>query len=168
MGGVCTVLIPRNTTIPTKKSEVFSTAENNQPGVNIHVLQGERQMSADNRTIGNFMLDGIPPAPRGVPQIEVAFDIDANGILNVSATDKATGKEQKITITSSSGLSDDEIDKMVQDAKDNEEEDQKRKEHIDSRNKLDALVYQAEDMIAKNGEQIGETNVISGKCVPPR
>ena len=165
MGGVATVLISRNTTIPTKKSEIFSTASSNQPGVNIHVLQGERQMSADNRTLGNFMLDGIPPAPRGVPQIEVTFDIDANGILNVTAMDKATGKEQKITITSASGLSDGEIDKMVQDAKDNEEEDSKRKEQIDARNKLDALVFQAEDMISKNGEQIGEDNVTALQTV---
>jgi molecular chaperone DnaK len=165
MGGVSTVLISRNTTIPTKKSEIFSTAESNQPGVNIHVLQGERQMSADNRTLGNFILDGIPPAPRGVPQIEVAFDIDANGILNVSATDKATGKEQKITITSSGGLNDSEIDKMVQDAKDNEEEDRKRKEHIDARNNLDALIHQAEDMISTSGEQIGESNVTALQAV---
>lgn len=159
MGGVSTVLIPRNTTIPTKKSEIFSTAENNQPGVNVHVLQGERQMSANNRTLGNFMLDGIPPAARGVPQIEVAFDIDANGILNVSATDKATGKEQKIAITSAGALSDAEIDKMVQDAKANEEEDRKSKEGIDARNKLDSLVYQAEDMITKSSDQIDKVNV---------
>ncbi len=144
LGGVTTVLIPRNTTIPTKKSEVFSTAEDNQTTVEIHVLQGERQMAIDNRTIGKFQLTGIPPAPRGMPQVEVAFDIDANGILHVSAKDKTTGKEQKIRIEASSGLSDNEIDKMVKAAELHAKEDQERREQIDSRNQLDSLVYKVE------------------------
>ena len=144
LGGVTTVLIPRNTTIPTKKSEVFSTAEDNQTTVEIHVLQGERQMASDNRTIGKFQLTGIPPAPRGMPQVEVAFDIDANGILHVSAKDKTTGKEQKIRIEASSGLSDNEIDKMVKAAELHAKEDQERREQIDSRNQLDSLVYKVE------------------------
>ena len=137
LGGVTTVLIPRNTTIPTKKSEVFSTADDNQTTVEIHVLQGERQLARDNRTIGKFQLTGIPPAPRGMPQVEVTFDIDANGILHVSARDKATGKEQKIRIEASSGLSDKDIDKMVQEAEKNAAEDKKRREEIDGRNRLD-------------------------------
>ncbi len=144
LGGVTTVLIQRNTTIPTKKSEVFSTAEDNQTTVEIHVLQGERQMAVDNRTIGKFQLTGIPPAPRGMPQVEVGFDIDANGILHVSAKDKATGKEQKIRIEASSGLSDTEIDKMVKSAEANASEDKKRREIIEGRNQLDALVYKVE------------------------
>ncbi len=144
LGGVTTVLIPRNTTIPTKKSEVFSTAEDNQTTVEIHVLQGERQMATDNRTIGKFQLTGIPPAPRGLPQVEVAFDIDANGILHVSAQDKATGKEQKIRIEASSGLSDNEIDQMVKDAEAHSSEDKDRREEIEARNQLDALVYKVE------------------------
>jgi molecular chaperone DnaK len=144
LGGVTTVLIPRNTTIPTKKSEVFSTAEDNQTTVEIHVLQGERQMAIDNRTIGKFQLTGIPPAPRGMPQVEVTFDIDANGILHVSAKDKTTGKEQKIRIEASSGLSDAEIDKMVKGAEAHAAEDQKRREHIEARNHLDGLVYKVE------------------------
>ncbi|HXE58884.1 MAG TPA: molecular chaperone DnaK [Gemmatimonadales bacterium] len=144
LGGVTTVLIPRNTTIPTKKSEVFSTAEDNQTTVEIHVLQGERQMAVDNRTIGKFQLTGIPPAPRGVPQIEVTFDIDANGILHVSAKDKATGKEQKIRIEASSGLSEQEIERMVKAAEQHAEEDRKRREQIEARNQLDALVYKVE------------------------
>jgi molecular chaperone DnaK len=144
LGGVTTVLIPRNTTIPTKKSEVFSTAEDNQTTVEIHVLQGERQMAADNRTIGKFQLTGIPPAPRGMPQVEVAFDIDANGILHVSAQDKATGKEQKIRIEASSGLSDNEIDQMVKDAEVHSGEDKDRRDEIEARNQLDALVYKVE------------------------
>jgi molecular chaperone DnaK len=144
LGGVTTVLIPRNTTIPTKKSEVFSTAEDNQTTVEIHVLQGERQMAIDNRTIGKFQLTGIPPAPRGMPQVEVAFDIDANGILHVSAKDKTTGKEQKIRIEASSGLSDTEIDKMVKGAEAHAAEDQKRREQIEARNHLDGLVYKVE------------------------
>jgi molecular chaperone DnaK len=144
LGGVTTVLIPRNTTIPTKKSEVFSTAEDNQTTVEIHVLQGERQMAIDNRTIGKFQLTGIPPAPRGMPQVEVAFDIDANGILHVSAKDKATGKEQKIRIEASSGLSDTDIDKMVKGAEAHAAEDKKRREQIENRNHLDGLVYRVE------------------------
>src|ERR1044071_6752404 len=142
LGGVTTVLIPRNTTIPTKKSEVFSTAEDNQTTVEIHVLQGERQMATDNRTIGKFQLTGIPPAPRGVPQVEVTFDIDANGILHVSAKDKATGKEQKIRIEASSGLADKDIDKMVKDAEAHAAEDKKRRDVIEQRNRLDNMVYQ--------------------------
>jgi molecular chaperone DnaK len=144
LGGVTTVLIPRNTTIPTKKSEVFSTAEDNQTTVEIHVLQGERQMAVDNRTIGKFQLTGIPPAPRGMPQVEVTFDIDANGILHVSAKDKATGKEQKIRIEASSGLSDSEIDKMVKAAEQHSQEDKARREQIETRNQLDSLVYRVE------------------------
>jgi molecular chaperone DnaK len=144
LGGVTTVLIPRNTTIPTKKSEVFSTAEDNQTTVEIHVLQGERQMAIDNRTIGKFQLTGIPPAPRGMPQVEVAFDIDANGILHVSAKDKATGKEQKIRIEASSGLSDAEIEKMVKSAEAHAAEDKKRRDEIEGRNQLDGLVYKVE------------------------
>jgi molecular chaperone DnaK len=144
LGGVTTVLIPRNTTIPTKKSETFSTAEDNQTTVEIHVLQGERQMAMDNRTIGKFQLTGIPPAPRGMPQVEVAFDIDANGILHVSAKDKATGKEQKIRIESSSGLSDADIDKMVKAAEQHASEDKQRRETIEQRNQLDSLVYRVE------------------------
>src|SRR5919202_818408 len=142
LGGVTTVLIPRNTTIPTKKSETFSTAENNQTTVEIHVLQGEREMAMDNRTIGKFQLTGIPPAPRGMPQVEVTFDIDANGILHVSAKDKATGKEQKIRIEASSGLSKDEIDRMVKDAERNASDDKRRREEIDTRNRLDAMTYE--------------------------
>jgi molecular chaperone DnaK len=144
LGGVTTVLITRNTTIPTKKSEVFSTAEDNQTTVEIHVLQGERQMAADNRTIGKFQLTGIPPAPRGMPQVEVTFDIDANGILHVSAKDKATNKEQKIRIEASSGLTDTEIDKMVKTAEANAAADKERREQIESRNQLDGLVYKVE------------------------
>src|SRR6476660_2798975 len=144
LGGVTTVLIPRNTTIPTKKSEVFSTAEDNQTTVEIHVLQGERQMAVDNRTIGKFQLTGIPPAPRGMPQVEVTFDIDANGILHVSAKDKATGKEQKIRIEASSGLSDTEIDLMVKAAEQHAADDKQRREEIEARNQLDGLVYKVE------------------------
>ncbi len=144
LGGVTTVLIPRNTTIPTRKSEVFSTAEDNQTTVEIHVLQGERQMAIDNRTIGKFQLTGIPPAPRGMPQVEVTFDIDANGILHVSAKDKATGKEQKIRIEASSGLSDTDIDKMVKAAELHAKEDKDRREQIEARNHLDGLVYKVE------------------------
>ncbi len=144
LGGVTTVLIPRNTTIPTKKSETFSTADDNQTTVEIHVLQGERDMARDNRTIGKFQLTGIPPAPRGMPQIEVTFDIDANGILHVSAKDKATSKEQKIRIEASSGLSDSDIDRMVKDAEKNATEDKKRREEIDARNRLDSMTYEVE------------------------
>jgi molecular chaperone DnaK len=144
LGGVTTVLIPRNTTIPTKKSETFSTADDNQTTVEIHVLQGEREMARDNRTIGKFQLTGIPPAPRGMPQIEVTFDIDANGILHVSARDKASGKEQKIRIEASSGLSDTDINRMVQDAEKNAAEDKRRREEIDTRNRLDSMTYEVE------------------------
>ena len=144
LGGVTTVLIPRNTTIPTKKSETFSTADDNQTTVEIHVLQGEREMARDNRTIGKFQLTGIPPAPRGMPQVEVTFDIDANGILHVSARDKASGKEQKIRIEASSGLSDADINRMVQDAEKNAAEDKRRREEIDTRNRLDSMTYEVE------------------------
>jgi molecular chaperone DnaK len=144
LGGVTTVLIPRNTTIPTKKSETFSTAEDNQTTVEIHVLQGERQMAQDNRTIGKFQLTGIPPAPRGTPQVEVGFDIDANGILHVTARDKTTGKEQKIRIEASSGLSDAEVDRMVKAAEQHAQEDKTRREEIEARNQLDSLVYRVE------------------------
>ncbi|MGH7417240.1 MAG: Hsp70 family protein, partial [Candidatus Rokuibacteriota bacterium] len=144
LGGVTTKLIERNTTIPTKKSEVFSTAADSQPQVEIHVLQGERQMAIDNRTIGKFQLTGLPPAPRGVPQVEVTFDIDANGILHVSAKDKATGKEQKIRIEASSGLGDKDIDKMVKEAEAHAAEDQRRREEIERRNRLDTMVYDVE------------------------
>jgi molecular chaperone DnaK len=144
LGGVMTTLISRNTTIPTKKSETFSTADDSQTTVEIHVLQGEREMARDNRTIGKFQLTGIPPAPRGVPQVEVTFDIDANGILHVSARDKATGKEQKIRIEASSGLSDADIQKMVKDAESHAEEDKKRREEIETRNRLDSMTYEVE------------------------
>ncbi len=154
MGGISTPLIERNTTIPTKKSETFSTAADNQPGVEIVVLQGERKMSADNKQIGRFKLDGIPPAPRGVPQIEVTFDIDANGILNVSAKDLGTGKEQKITITASSGLDKDEVERMRRDAELHAEEDEKRREAVEVRNQADSLVYQTEKLLKENGDKV--------------
>jgi molecular chaperone DnaK len=155
LGGVMTVLIPRNTTIPTKKSEVFSTAADNQPSVEVHVLQGERKMSGDNRTLAKFGLDGIPAAPRGMPQIEVTFDIDANGIVNVSAKDKASGKQQNVTIKSSSGLSESEIEQMVADAQQHEAEDEKRKVAVENRNALEAMVYQTEKLLSENGDKVG-------------
>jgi molecular chaperone DnaK len=154
LGGVMTRLIERNTTIPTKKSEIFTTAADNQTSVDIHVLQGEREMARDNKTIGRFRLDGIPPAPRGIPQIEVTFDIDANGIVNVSAKDTATGKEQKITITATSHLSDDEIDRMVKEAKEHADEDKKNRELIDAKNSADTLIYSTEKLIKDMGDKI--------------
>ena len=157
LGGVFTKLIERNTTIPTRKSEIFSTASDNQTSVEVHVLQGERPMASDNRTLGKFHLIGIPPAPRGMPQVEVAFDIDANGIVNVSAKDMGTGREQKITITSSSGLSKEEIDKMMRDAESHAADDVKKREEIEARNRLDTLVYQMEKTLNENREKVGAT-----------
>jgi molecular chaperone DnaK len=156
LGGVMTTLISRNTTIPTKKSEIFSTASDNQTSVEVHVLQGERPMARDNRTLGKFHLDGIPPAPRGVPQVEVGFDIDANGIVNVSAHDKATGKVQHITITASSGMNETEIQRMVKDADVHEAADKRRRETIEARNKLDSLIYSTRKFLDENREKIGE------------
>jgi len=156
LGGVRTPLIPRNTTIPSSKSEVFSTAADNQPAVEINVLQGEREMAADNKTLGRFILDGIPPAPRGVPQVEVTFDIDANGILNVSAKDKATSKEQKITITGSTGLSKEEVEKMTKEAEAHAEEDKKRKEDIEVKNTADSLVYSTERTLKDAGDKVSQ------------
>ncbi len=153
LGGVCTVLIPRNTTIPTSKSQVFSTAADNQPAVDIHILQGERPMAADNKTLGNFQLTNIPAAPRGVPQIEVTFDIDANGIVNVKAKDKGTGKEQSITITSGGSLSDEEIDKMVKEAEENKQADEKRKEEADARNEAEQTIFMTEKSIKELGDK---------------
>lgn len=154
LGGVMTVLIDRNTTIPVKKSEVFSTAEDNQTAVDIHVLQGERSMANDNMSLGRFRLEGIPPAPRGIPQVEVTFDIDSNGIINVTAKDKATAKEQKVTITASTNLSQSEIDKMVKDAIDHENEDRKRRELIEARNNADSLAYQTEKTLKELGDKV--------------
>jgi molecular chaperone DnaK len=154
LGGVMTTLIPRNTTIPTRKSEIFSTAADSQTSVEVHVLQGERPLARDNRTLGRFHLIGLPPAPRGVPQIEVTFDIDANGIVNVSAKDLGTGKEQKITITASSGLAKDEVDRMMREAESHADEDKKRKEEIEARNKADQAVYGAERMLKDMGDKI--------------
>jgi molecular chaperone DnaK len=154
MGGVYDVIIEANTTIPTKKSKIYSTASDNQPSVEIHVLQGERSMAKDNRTVGRFILDGIPPAPRGVPQIEVTFDIDANGILNVSAKDKGTGKEQKIRIEASTGLSKEEVEKMKAEASANAEEDRKAKERIEKLNAADTLAFQTEKQLNEYGDKI--------------
>jgi len=154
LGGVMTVLIPRNTTIPTRKSEIFTTASDNQSNVEVHVLQGERPLARDNRTLGRFQLVGIPPAPRGVPQIEVAFDVDANGIVNVSAKDQASGKEQKITITASSGLSKDEVDRMVKEAQSHAAEDQQRRALIDARNEADSLAYSVEKTLNEHRAQV--------------
>ena len=156
LGGVSTPLIERNTTIPTQKTETFSTAQDNQPSVEIHVLQGERSMATENKTLGKFILDGIPPSQRGLPQIEVSFDIDANGILNVSAKDKGTGKEQKITITASSGLSDDEIEQMITDAEAHAEEDEKKKKLIELKNNSDSLIYQADKLISENKDKLAD------------
>ncbi len=157
LGGVMTVLIPRNTTIPTSKSQVFSTAADNQPAVDVHVLQGERSMASDNKTLGNFQLTGIAPAPRGVPQIEVKFDIDANGIVHVTAKDLGTNKEQSITITSNTNLSDEEIDRMMKEAEANKEEDKKRKEEADTRNDAEQLVFQTEKVIKDLGDKITDS-----------
>ena len=156
LGGVATKLIPRNTTIPTRKSEIFSTASDNQTSVEVHVLQGEREMARDNRTLGKFHLTGIPSAPRGVPQIEVTFDIDANGILNVAAKDKATNKEQTITITASSGLSEQDIERMVNDAETHEEEDKQRREAIEAKNQLDSLVYSTKKLLDENRDKFSD------------
>ncbi len=158
LGGVFTKMIPRNTTIPTKKTEIFSTASDNQPSVEVHVLQGEREMAAHNRTLGRFHLDGIPPAPRGVPKIEVTFDIDANGILHVSAKDTGTGKEQAITITGHSGLDDKEVERMVNDAESHADEDKKRREVIDAKNQADQMVYNLEKMLRENKDKISESD----------
>src|SRR5882757_8791830 len=162
MGGVMMTLIPRNTTIPTRKSEIFSTASDSQPSVEVHVLQGERSLARDNRTLGKFHLDGLPPAPRSVPQIEVTFDIDANGIVNVSAKDLGTGKEQKITITASSGLAKDEVDRMMKEAESHAEDDKKRKEEIEVRNRADQAVYAAERLLKDTGDKLsaGEKQAI--------
>ena len=155
-GGVMTRLIERNTTIPTRKSEVFSTAEDNQPSVEIHVLQGEREMAQNNKSLGKFQLTGIPPAPRGVPQVEVAFDIDANGILHVHAKDKGTGKENKITIKANSGLSEDEIQKMVKDAELNAAEDHKKLELVQARNHAEAMTHSVKKSLAEHGKELGD------------
>ena len=154
LGGVATAIIPRNTTIPTSKSQVFSTAADNQPSVEIHVVQGDRAMAADNKSLGRFILDGILPAPRGVPQIEVAFDIDANGILNVSAKDKATNREQKITITAGSGLSKDEVEKLQREAEMHAAEDKTRRDEIETRNHADSLAYSAEKTLKDNEDKV--------------
>jgi molecular chaperone DnaK len=156
LGGVMTKLIEKNTTIPTRKSQVFSTAEDNQPAVSIHVLQGEREMAADNKTMGRFELTDIPPAPRGVPQIEVTFDIDANGIVHVSAKDKGTGKEQSIKITASSGLSEEEIENLVKEAEMHAEEDKKKRELVEARNQADSIIYQTEKSLKEVGEKLDD------------
>jgi molecular chaperone DnaK len=167
LGAVMTVLIDRNTTIPVKKAEVFSTAEDNQTAVDIHILQGERPMASDNMSLGRFRLEGIPPAPRGIPQVEVTFDIDANGILSVTAKDKATGKEQNVTITASTNLDQSEIDKMVQEARSHEADDQKRRELIEARNTADSLAYQTEKTLKELGDKVpqNERETIQTKIV---
>jgi molecular chaperone DnaK len=154
LGGVMTTLITRNTTIPTRKSEIFSTATDNQTNVEVHVMQGERPLARDNRTLGRFQLVGLPSAPRGVPQIEVAFDIDANGIVNVTAKDLATGKEQKITISGAGGLAKDDVDRMVKEAQSHASEDQARRDLIDARNQADSLAYQVEKTVSENREKV--------------
>ena len=156
LGGVATPLIERNTTIPTRKSQVFSTAADGQTQVEIHVVQGERPMADDNKSLGKFILDGIPPAPRGIPQIEVTFDIDANGILNVSAEDKATGREQSMQIIPSSGLADEEVDRMVEEAEKHGEQDRKKREEIEARNVADNTVYAAEKFLKEQGDNVPE------------
>jgi molecular chaperone DnaK len=156
LGGVMTRLIERNTTIPTSKTQIFSTAADSQTTVEIHVLQGEREMSSDNKTLGRFILSGLPPAPRGVPQIEVKFDIDANGILNVSATDKASGRSQQITITASTGLSKEEVERMKQEAEVHAEEDKKKREHVEHQNLAETMIYTTEKMLQEAGDKISE------------
>jgi molecular chaperone DnaK len=170
LGGVFTQLIPRNTTIPTRKSEIFSTAADSQTSVEVHVLQGEREMASHNRTLGKFHLVGIPPAPRGMPQIEVTFDIDANGIVNVSAQDKGTGKEQSITITASSGLDQSEIDGMLRDAEKHAEEDKHRREEVELRNQADQAVYQAEKLLEEHKDKIdeGQAQPVRDACAEVR
>jgi molecular chaperone DnaK len=158
LGGVMTPLIERNTTIPVRQSQVFSTAEDGQTAVTVHILQGERSLAADNVSLGQFNLEGIPPAPRGMPQIEVTFDIDANGILNVSANDKATGSVQAITITASTNLDQDDVDRMVRDAKQNEVEDRRRKELVEARNNADAMIYQIDKSLRDLGDKVPATD----------
>jgi molecular chaperone DnaK len=164
LGGVATRLIERNTTIPTKKTEVFSTAADNQHTVEVHVLQGERPLAAGNRTLGKFQLSGIPPAPRGVPQIEVSFDIDANGIVNVSARDRGTGRTQAITITSSSGLAKDEVERMVKDAQAHVDEDKRKQEEVEVRNRADGLIYQTEKTLRENRDKLSPPDAAAAEA----